>query len=163
MNSTIGHRIKVGFLAFLAVIGFDLFLHAGILSPLYSNANSFVLAPEEAFQRIPFGYLSFAILIGFMLWLMTSLEIRGWRAGLFFGLVFGAFVWGSLVLGLFSISTAGIPLLIGWFLGQTVELAVAAMVIGSGLANSRLRPLYYKVLIFFVAAVVLGIILQNIL
>src|SRR3972149_5806003 len=101
MNTSIGRLVKVGLLALVAMIGFDLFLHAGILSPLYSNADSFLLAPEEKFRRIPLGYLSFAILIVLILWMMYRLDTRGWQHGLFFGLVFGALVWGSLVLGLF--------------------------------------------------------------
>ena len=162
MTKSIGHLAKIGLLAFVATIGFDLFLHAGILNPLYSNANSFLLAPEEAFRRIPLGYLSFAILTILVLWLMLKLEIHGWRRGLFFGLVFGALVWGSLVLGLFSVSTASPTLLIGWFLGQTAELGISGMVMGSGLATDRLRPLLIKVLVFFAMVVVLGIIIQNI-
>ena len=162
MNKSIGHLVKIGLLAFVATIGFDLFLHAGILNPLYSGANSFLLAPEESFRRIPFGYLSFAILTVLLLWLMSRLQIQGWRRGLFFGLVFGVLVWGSLVLGLFSISTASPTLLTGWFLGQTAELGIGGIVIGSGLATERLRPLLIKVLVFFVVVVVLGIVIQNI-
>ncbi len=162
MNRSIGHLIKIGGLAFVATIGFDLFLHAGILYPLYSGANSFLLAPEESFRRIPFGYLSFAILTALLLWLMSRLQIQGWRRGILFGLVFGALVWGSLVLGLFSISKASPTLLIGWFLGQTAEFGIGGMVIGSGLATDRLRPLLIKVFVFFAVVVVLGVVIQNI-
>lgn len=157
-----GYLVKIGILAFIATIGFDLFFHAGILNPLYSNSNSFLLAPEESFRRIPLGYLSFAILTALVLWLMLRLEIQGWRRGLVFGLILGALVWGSLALGLFSISTASPILLISWFLGQTVELGIGGMVIGSGLATNRLRSLLVKVAIFFTVSVVLAIVLQNI-
>ena len=162
MKKPIGHSVKVGLLALTATIGFDLFLHAGVLNPLYSGADPFLLSPEESFQRIPLGYLSFAILTIMILWLMNRLEIEGWKRGLVFGLIIGGLVWGSLVLGLFSISTAKPLLLIAWFLGQTAELGISGMVIGSGLAAEKLRPLLVKVLIFFVIAVVLGIVIQNI-
>lgn len=162
MRKSIGHLVKISLLALTAIIGFDLFLHAGVLNPLYSSADPFLLAPEEAFQRIPLGYLSFAILTILILWLMHRMEIQGWRRGLVFGLMIGGLVWGSLVLGLFSISTASPALLIGWFLGQTAELGISGMVIGSGLAVERLRPLLIRVLIFFVMAVILGIAIQNI-
>ena len=162
MNKSIGHLVKTGILAFIATIGFDLFLHAGILNSLYSSDSPFLLAPGEAFSRIPLGYLSFAILIALVLWLMLRLEIQGWRRGLVFGLIFGAVVWGSLGLGLFSISTASPILLVGWFLGQTIELGIGAMIMGSGLANSRLRFLLVKVVVFFIITVVLAIVLQNV-
>ena len=97
-----------------------------------------------------------------MVWIMYRLHLKGWRSGLVFGLVFGALTWGSFILGLFSISSASPLLLIGWFVGQTVELGIGGMVVGSGLATNRLRSLLVKVVIFFVVAVVLAIMLQNI-
>ena len=155
--------LKIGILALAAIIGFDLFLHAGILSPLYSEPSPFLLTPEESFRRIPIGYLSFAILTALLVWLMVRMSMQGWRRGLTFGLIMGGTVWGSLTLGLFSISTANPALLLGWFLGQTAELGVAGMVVGSGLAAVRLRSLVVKVGIFFVIMVVAGIVIQNIL
>ena len=79
-----------------------------------------------------------------------------------FGLKVGALIWGALTLGLLSISTASPSLLLGWFLGQTMELGIAGMVLGSGLEADRLRSLLIKVVIFFVVTLVLAIILQNI-
>ena len=156
------HLTKIGLLALLSVIGFDLFLHAGVLASLYARTSPFLLPQEEAFRLIPLGYLSFLVLIILLVWLMTRLDIVGWRAGLVFGLKIGAIIWGALVLGLLSISTASVSLLVGWFLGQTVELGIAGMVIGSGLSTNRLRSLLVKVVIFFVVMVVLAILLQNI-
>jgi len=118
--------------------------------------------PEEAFRLIPLGYLSFLMLIILLIWLMTRLDIVGWRAGLVFGLKVGALIWGALRLGLLSISTASPILLLGWFLGQTVELGITGMVLGSGLASDRLRSLLAKVVVFLVVTVVLAIIFQNI-
>ncbi len=156
------HLVKIGLLAWLAVIGFDLFLHAGVLASLYSEPSPFLLPPEEAFRLIPLGYLSFLVLIVLLIWLMPRLSIVGWKGGLVFGLIVGAIIWGALSLGLLSISTASPILLLGWFLGQTAELGIAGMVLGSGFATERLRPLLVKVTIFFVVTVTLGIILQNI-
>ena len=155
--------LTIWLLALVGTIGFDLLLHAGILAPLYSVQTPFLLSPEEAFRRIPLGYLSFATLTGLLLWLMVMIRIQGWRSGLAFGIAFGALVWGSLTLGLYSIATAGPALLIGWFLGQTVELGLAGMVLGIGLGANRIRPLLVKVLLFFAAMLVLAIVLQNIL
>ena len=157
-----GHLAKIGVLALLAVIGFDLFLHAGALASWYARPSPFLLPPEEAFRLIPLGYLSFLILIVLLIWLMLRLDLVGWRVGMVFGLKIGALIWGALTLGLLSISTASPSLLLGWFLGQTVELGIAGMVLGSGLATDRLRSLLVKVVVFFVVTVVLAIILQNI-
>jgi hypothetical protein len=156
------HLVKVGALALISMIGFDLFLHAGVLASLYTGISPFLLTPEESFRRIPFGYLSFLLLMALLVWMMHRLRLRGWRQGLVFGLVFGALAWGSFILGLFSISTASPALLTGWFAGQTVELGIGGMVTGSGLAAGRLRSLLVKVLIFFTVTVVLAIALQNI-
>ncbi|MFC1933172.1 hypothetical protein ACFLXU_06075 [Chloroflexota bacterium] len=162
MMKRAGHLVKIGLLALLAVIGFDLLLHAGILASLYSRPSPFLLPPEEAFRLIPLGYLSFLTLIVMLVWLMTRLGIAGWRAGLVFGLKVGVLVWGALTLGLLSISTASPSLLAGWFVGQTVELGIAGIVLGIGLATARLRSLLVKVLVFFVVTAVLAVVIQNI-
>ncbi|MFC1916928.1 hypothetical protein ACFLX1_02225 [Chloroflexota bacterium] len=156
------HLLIVGALALISMIGFDLFLHAGVLAPLYASPSPFLLAPEEAFRRIPLGYLSFAILTVLIAWIMYKLRLQGWRRGLVFGLAFGALTWGSFVLGLLSISAASPTLLIGWFMGQTAELGIGGLVVGSGLATDRLRRLLFRVVIFFGVTVVLAIVLQNV-
>ena len=46
-----------------------------------------------------------------------------------FGLKFGGMVWGVCVLGLVSISTADVALLLGWLFGQALELGVAGAVV----------------------------------
>jgi hypothetical protein len=48
---------------------------------------------------------------------MCAASGAGWQLGVAFGLV----LWGSLAMGLYSISTAGLPLLAAWWLGQAVE------------------------------------------
>jgi hypothetical protein len=49
-------------LSWLAMIGVDVFLHAGLLAPLYDWDSPFLLRPDEAFVRIPIGHLSFLII-----------------------------------------------------------------------------------------------------
>ena len=66
-------------------------------------------------------------------------------------------IWAAWVLGLLSISTANPQLLIGWFIGQTVEFGVA----GSGLASARLLRLSLQVLIFFIVCIGATILLQS--
>jgi hypothetical protein len=49
-------------LSWLAMVGVDVVLHAGLLAPLYDWDSPFLLRPEEAFVRIPVGYLGFLVL-----------------------------------------------------------------------------------------------------
>jgi hypothetical protein len=158
-----GKNLKVGLLALLAVIGFDLFLHAGVLSPLYAQPTPFLLDPLTAFRRIPLGYAAFALLVALTQWLMLRLHIGGARQGAIFGLQLGAAIWVALALGLASIATARPVLLVGWAVGQALELALAGAVIGAGLQAMTLRPLLRRVLVLFLLCAVVGILLQNLL
>lgn len=143
------------------MLGFDFFLHAGLLAGFYVEPSPFLLDPFDAFRRIPIGYLSFLLLAALLTWLMSRIDIQGWRDGLVFGLKLGALVWGAETLGLFSISTADAGLLAGWWIGQSAEMGVAGAVAGSGRARSRLRPLVVGVLALVVTAVVVTIALQS--
>ena len=148
-------------IAWLAMLGFDFPLHAGLLARLYLQPSPFLLPPLTAFRWIPVGYLSFFLLAVLLAWLMIRLKLTGWCAGAIFGLELGGLTWGSFVLGLLSISTASFSLLMGWFIGQTLEMALAGAVIGSGLAGVRLRRLFGLVIVFVLLLVITTIILQT--
>jgi hypothetical protein len=128
--------------AWIASLGFDLLLHAGLLARIYTEPSPFLLGPEEAFRRIPLGYLTFLILTVALYWLLRRLGIRDVRGGLAVGGIFGAVLWGALALGLYSISTAPVALLVGWWSGQAAELALAGAVLGLALAGARPRRLW---------------------
>ena len=149
------------FIAWLSMLGFDFLLHAGLLAKLYLQPSPFLLPPLTAFALIPFGYLSFLLLAVLLVWLMIRLKLAGWREGAVFGLELGGLTWGAFVLGLLSISTASVALLIGWFIGQALELAIAGAVVGSGLAGMRLRRLFGVVIVFVLLSVITVIILQS--
>jgi hypothetical protein len=117
--------------AWVLSVGIDLFLHGGLLARLYAEPSPFLLPAEDAFRRIPLGYLTFLILITGLFFLLRRLHVRGSAAGLRLGAVAGAVVWGALVLGLYSISTASLSLLAGWWVGQSVELVFAGAVLGA--------------------------------
>ncbi|MGW8225240.1 MAG: hypothetical protein ACWGOY_05880 [Anaerolineales bacterium] len=155
------HIAGVTLLAWLGVIGFDFFLHASLLAPLYAQPSSFLLAPERAFALIPLGYLSFLVIVTLIAWLMLKLEITTLQAGLVFGLELGALLWGGLILSLVSISTAPLQLMVGWFLGQTIETGFAGLIIAEGLGAANLRSLTAWVLLFVLVAFLLGILIQN--
>lgn len=148
-------------MAWLSMLGFDFFLHAGLLAGLYLQPSPFLLPPLIAFRLIPVGYLSFLLLAILLAWLMIRLNLTGWRAGATFGLKLGSLTWGALMLGLLSISTASFSLLVAWFVGQTLEMAIAGAVIGNGLATVRLRRLFGQVIIFMLVSVFITIILQT--
>ncbi len=155
------HVLLLTFIAWLSMLSFDFLLHAGLLAELYLQPSPFLLPPLTAFALIPVGYLSFLLLAVLLVWLMIRLKLAGWRQGALFGLELGGLTWGAFVLGLLSVSTASFSLLIGWFIGQTLELALAGAVIGSGLAGVRLRRLFGVVMIFVLLSVITTIILQS--
>jgi hypothetical protein len=128
--------------AWLLSIGIDVFLHGGLLAHLYVEPSPFLLPAEDAFRRIPLGYLTFLILTIGLFWLVRRLQIRGFIAGFRVAAAAGAVVWGALVLGLYSISTASPSLLIGWWIGQTVELALAGGVLGAVAGGVRLKRVW---------------------
>lgn len=154
--------VRLTLLAWFVIVGFDFFIHAGLLAGIYTEPAPFLLPPEQAFVMIPIGYLSFLALAFLLLWLMVKIGIQGWRRGAIFGLQFGVISGASSTLGLFSISTVPPIFLAGWSIGQVVELCIAGMVLGSGLANQRLGRLFIKVLVFVIGAFALTIVLQNV-
>jgi len=154
------HVLLLTFIAWLSILGFDFLLHAGLLAGLYLQPSPFLLPPLTAFTLIPVGYLSFLLLSILLVWLMIRLNLAGWRQGALFGLELGGLTWGAFVLGLASVSTASFSLLIGWFIGQTLELALAGAVVGSGLAGMRLWRLFGVVMVFVLLSVITTIILQ---
>ncbi len=158
---TTSFLVKLTLLAWLSMIGVDFFLHAGLLAPLYAAPSPFLLPPERAFALIPVGYASFLLLAILLVWLMVKLEYRGWRRGAIFGAQLGGLAWGALILGLYSIATSSPVLLLGWFAGQTIELSIAGLVVGAGLAGSGLKRLFFQVLGGVIILIVLSIILQN--
>ena len=97
-----------------------------------------------------------------LVWLISKLGINKWREGFIFGLKLGALIWGSLVFGLLSITTANPILMLGWFFGQTIETAIAGLVAGTGFGAENLRRVFVGVLLFTVGCITIGIVLQSI-
>jgi len=133
-------------IVWLSMLGFDFLWHAGLLAKLYLQPSPFLLPPLTAFTLIPVGYLSFLLLAFLLLWLMLRLNLAGWREGAIFGLELGGLA---------------VSLLMGWFIGQTLELAIAGAVAGSGLAGMRLSRLFGVVIVFVLLSIVTTIILQS--
>jgi hypothetical protein len=149
-------------LTWFAMIGVDLVLHAGVLAPLYDWTSPFLLSPADAFVRIPIGYLSLLILAVGLTWLLPRFDVERGRDGARIAGAFGAVIWGALVLGLWSISTADPALLVGWWIGQTLELGLGGFVIGSVQGGAAIRALAWKVGALVVLGVIAAVLLQSI-
>lgn len=147
--------------AWLLSVGCDLFLHGGLLARLYIEPSPFLLPPEEAFRRIPLGYLTFLGLTIALFWAIRRLGVQRAREGFRYGSVAGAVVWGALVVGLFSISTAPLPLLAGWWIGQTIELGLAGAVLAAATGGTPLKRIWGIVVGAVVAFVVATIVMQS--
>ena len=148
-------------LSWFSMLGFDFFLHAGILAPLYAQPSPFLLPPDQAFTLIPLGYLSFLVSAAMLVWLVRKLGIETWREGFIFGLKFGALGGGALALSLLSITTADPILIVGWFFGQTLESGIAGLVVGASLGAEKLGRVFVRVLLFVMGSIATGILLQN--
>ena len=160
-ESSTGRLTRIGILAWLSMLGIDFLLHAGVLAGLYASASPFLLAPSEAFRRIPLGYLTFLLITVLLMWLLRGTGTTGMRGGFAFGLKLGLLTWGALLLGLASISTAPPQLLLGWWIGQSIELGVAGAVAGRGLEAGSLKKLTLGVIGLMIVCVILTVILQT--
>ena len=147
--------------AWVLSLGFDLLLHGGLLANLYVASNPFLLRPEDAFQRIPLGYLAFLVLTLTLYWLMRRLGVHGVLAGFRQGVAAGAAVGGAFAAGLYSISTVTVPLLTGWWIGQTIELGLAGAVLGAAADGVPLKRIWLIVTGAVVACVSVTIVLQS--
>jgi hypothetical protein len=156
-----GRAVTATVLAWISMIGVDLLLHAGLLAPLYDWESPFLLPPRDAFVRIPAGYLAFLVLAIGLVWLLSRVGVRRPRDAAMLGGAGGAVVWGALVLGLWSISTADPPLLVAWWLGQTAEMAVGGCVIGLILGGTRVRSVTWGVVAILIIGAVAAVVLQS--
>lgn len=124
-------------------------------------AKPFSLAYVRSLQAVPLGYLAALLLCVLLLWLVLRLALAGWCQGLVFGLQLGAFIGGTGMLGLLSISTAELSLLVGWFISQTVEMGLAGAVAGSGLAGKPLKTILVSVVALVLLLAVVTIAMQS--
>ena len=148
------------FSAWIVTIGFDFFLHGGLLARIYTQESPFLLPAESAFARIPLGYASFLILLILLNWLAEIAGVNDRKSGFTFGLKIGLTAWGAFTLGLYSISTAGIALLVGWWLGQALELGLAGFVIGVCREGTGKKKVVLWVIGFIFLMLILTIALQ---
>jgi len=147
-------------LAWLAFIGVDLLVHAGILASMYVDPDPAILGAGEAFRRIPLGYAAFLLLVITVFWLLRRAGIRTWLGGLRFGLVFGFMLGAVSFLAQYSILRVGPGMLAGWALGNTVESAAAGAVAGMGLSQASMKKVAVVAISIFAACLVVTLLLQ---
>jgi hypothetical protein len=147
--------------AWLLSLGIDLLLHGGLLAGLYLQESPFILGPEAAFRRIPFGYFTFLVLTASLYWLLDRLRVRGAMDGLRYGSTAAAIVWGALMIGLYSITTAPVSLLAGWWAGQTLELGLAGAMLGAAAAGLPARRMWSIVAVVVFGCIVVTVALQS--
>jgi hypothetical protein len=68
----------------------------------------------------------------------------------------------SSTLGLYSISTASLQILMVWFVAQVLEITIAGMITGQGLLAHSLKYLTFVVMIGFILLLVVTVLLQNV-
>ena len=148
-------------LAWLAAIGLDFFPPCG---PARATVRLGQPVPVVAGRgvrshsvRLP-GPAEFSV-IG-LAWLLLRLGVDSGRGGALVGGTIGAVVWGANLVGLWSISTAEPGLLLGWWVGQTVEFGLAGFVIGALLGGSAVRRLAWRIAAILVVAAVSAVVLQ---
>ena len=154
-------RVVVALLTWLAILGVDFVLNGAIFARMYQGGDAFLLAPQQAFARIPLGYAAFLIVAFAVVELERLVGISGPRAGIRFGLVLGAVSGSVWALGLYSIASvpAAVALALAaiWF----AVLLVASTVAAAALGQRSLRRVALAVAGFDVVCIVVVVALQS--
>ena len=143
------------------MLGFDFFLHGGLLARFYFAEDSFILSPLEAFRRIPIGYLGFLLLAIFLVWVLPFFKPDNWKQAFWLCIKLGTILWGGFLLGLISISSISLNLAFAWFLGQTIELGIGGVVVAMASEGPSLRRITLIVVSFVILAIAATIVLQS--
>jgi hypothetical protein len=151
----------VAVVTWLAMLGLDFLLNGALFARMYQGGGPFMLAPTEAFRRIPLGYLAFLILAVSIVEITYRLRVTriadGIRIGLVIGGVFGA-TWG---LSLYSIATLGALVALAFAVIWLALVVLGSAVAAAGLAQTSLRGLALRVAAFDVLCAVTVIALQS--
>lgn len=157
----VGGRIRVTLVVWLAMIGADFVLNAALFAGMYQDGGAFMLAPLEAFRRIPLGYLALLILAAGIVELASRLGITRVADGIRLGLIAGATLAATWSLGLYSIATLGPLVAVAFAVTWLALLTVAGGVAAAGLHRASLRGLALRVLGFDLLSAVVVVALQS--
>jgi hypothetical protein len=159
--SSLSRRLRVAVVVWLAMLGLDFLLNGALFARLYLEGGTFILAPAEAFQRIPLGYLAFLMLALSVVEIAYRLRVTRIDDGIRLGLVMGAVFGGTWSLSLYSIATLSAQIALSFALIWLALVTLAAAVAVSGLAQTSLRGLAFRVAVFDVLCAVTVIALQS--
>src|ERR1700675_5027093 len=158
---TPGGRLRVALITWLAMLGLDFLLNGALFARMYQGEGGFMLAPSDAFQRIPIGYLAFLILAIGVVELVYRLRVRRMADGVRLGFLIGAVLAATWSLGLYSIASLSAQAALA-FAGVWWALVVLASGVAStGLGHPSLRGLALRAGAFDVVCIVIVIALQS--
>jgi hypothetical protein len=160
-RSTFSRRLRVALVAWLAMLGLDFLLNGALFARMYQEGGTFILAPTDAFRRIPLGYLAFLILALGVVEITYRLRVTRIGDGVRLGLAIGGVFGGTWSLSLYSIATLSAQVALAFAAIWLALLTLAAVVAASGLAPSSLRGLALRVIAFDVLCVVTVVALQS--
>jgi len=149
-------------LAWFLSMGFDFFLHGGLMRDFYVQPTGFLLDSLASFRRIPFAYVGFLLVVAGLYWLYERIGVGDWFQGFRIGLAAGLVVHGAEYLGLYSITTASPKLLVAWWTGQAFELGLAGAVVGELRSDRSTRSVAAKVLVAVLLLAVATVGLQSV-
>jgi hypothetical protein len=153
--------IQVAVLAWVAVIGIDFLLNAGLLAPFFHWDQPGLLSPIKMFQYIPLGYASFLFWSIALVWLVVRTRSYGAATGARFGLKLGVLWGGATFLGWLSIFSFPPLMIFCWALDYAIYFTLAGAVIGGSLTVPRLQPAVRRVVVLIVACVVVTVAMQS--
>ena len=139
-------RLRVTLVVWLAMVGLDFVLNAGLFAGVYQEGGPFLLAPLEAFRRVPLGYLAFLILAAAMVELSLRLRSTTVATGLRLGATAGATLGAAWSLGLYSVATLTPRTALTFSAIWLALLTVAGGVAAAGLGQASLRGLTLRVI-----------------
>ena len=151
--------ILIGWLGF---IGFDLFLHAGLLAQLYHETSPSILDPLQAFYRIPFGYLAFFLYVAFLYWLILKSSLEDINDIRRFSVIVGLFMAVSSTLAQYSILKINEFLLLGWGIGLLIEFLIIGIIMSYLLNGFSSKRMLLYVILFDLSLFLITVIMQNI-
>lgn len=146
----------------LAMVGLDFVLNAALFADVYRQNSAFLLAPEEAFRRIPLGYAAFLVLAVSIVELEFRLGVTTIGGGVRLGAIAGAALGVTWSLGLYSIATVSARVALAFAMIWFALSLVAGGVAAAGLRRTSLRRVTIRVLGISVLGVVIVIALQSV-
>jgi hypothetical protein len=159
--SDLWRRIRVALVVWLAMVGLDFVLNAALLAGLYEEGGAFLLAPVEAFRRIPLGYLAFLVLAAGVVELAFRLGATTLWQGIRLGVAAGAVLGAAWSLGLYSIATLSPQVALAFAAIWFALLTVAGGIAAAGLGRDSLRGLTLQVAGMAVVGAIAVVALQS--